>query len=584
MHHVKLNREKISSNLGDYDTAYGEFNWNLIEREFYSEDGPAGANISYFAIDRHAKKSAMKNKIALRFRSMTKKDRNVSYANLATETNRFCHVLKGLSINKGDVVCLYLPRRPELFYCFYGALKLGAVVAPLFSAFGSSPVKDRIDIGQPKVLITTKWLYENRIDKIATEIDSVKNIILIDLASDGLEKDSRILSYLKLMEDSPCEPYTERMEKEDRALLHFTSGTTGKPKAVIHVHKAALSHFYSSWAALDLRKDDVYWCTADPGWVTGVSYGLIAPFLHGCSVLVDEEEFDVNRWYHLIQSESVSVCYTAPTAIRMMMKMGNELPSRYDFSSVRLMASVGEPLNPAAIEWGKKCLRLLIHDNWWQTETGSIMIANFRSMDLKIGSMGKPLPGLKVRVVIRQGHKLIDCKANQQGEIAIKTPWPSMFRGYLYMEERYQSSFVDEWYLSGDLAKVDEHGYFWFVGRADDVIKSAGHLIGPFELESALMRHPSVVEAAVIGKPDEILFEIVKAFVVLSSDEVRDESLLKDELMSFIRKEMGSAIAPREIEVVKNLPHTRSGKIMRRLLKARELGLPEGDTSSLEKL
>jgi len=333
--------------------------------------------------------------------------------------------------------------------------------------------------------------------------------------------------------------------------------------------------------ALDLHPDDVFWCTADPGWVTGTSYGIVAPLLHGVTSIVDEAEFDAERWYRILQDEKVSVWYTAPTAIRMLMKAGDALPKKYSLKNLRFVASVGEPLNPEAVWWGQETLGLPIHDNWWQTETGGIMVANTPAMDIKPGSMGKPLSGVEVKVVRRENSHIEFLEEGKEGELALRAGWPSMFRGYLGQEERYRKCFVDGWYLTGDLAKRDADGYYWFVGRADDVIKSAGHLIGPFEVESALMEHPAVAEAGVIGKPDPVVGEVVKAFVSLKKGFQESESL-RSELLAHARKRLGAAVAPKEIAFAASLPRTRSGKIMRRLLKARELGLPEGDTSTLE--
>ena len=405
-------------------------------------------------------------------------------------------------------------------------------------------------------------------------------LVVADDSAEGLPDGCLDLRALLAAADERFEiPPTD---PEDPALLHFTSGTTGKPKGAVHVHGAVLMHHSTGRFALDLREGDVFWCTADPGWVTGTSYGIIAPLTIGATLLVDQEEFDAERWYRTLQQQKVDVWYTAPTAIRMLMKQGDELPKRYDLSRVRFVASVGEPLNPEAVWWGERALGLAIHDNWWQTETGGIMIANFRSMDVKPGSMGKPLPGIEAAIVERtdDGIRLIDAPG-REGELALRANWPSMFRAYLNEEARYRKCFVDGWYLTGDLARRDDDGYYWFVGRADDLIKSSGHLIGPFEVESALMEHAAVLEAAVIGKPDPMAGEIVKAFVALKQGFTGDEATRKS-LLAHARKRLGPAVAPKEIEFKDSLPKTKSGKIMRRLLKARELGLPEGDTSTLE--
>jgi acetyl-CoA synthetase len=367
------------------------------------------------------------------------------------------------------------------------------------------------------------------------------------------------------------------------ALLHFTSGTTGQPKGAMHVHEAAVAHHVTTRFALDLHPEDRFWCTADPGWVTGTSYGIIGPLTVGATSIVDEADFDAERWYRILEQERITVWYTAPTAIRMLMKAGVDLARRYPAPDLRFLASVGEPLNPEAVVWGVEAFGLPFHDNWWQTETGGIMIANFASMDVRPGSMGRPLPGVDIAVVRRTGDDTVDVVTEPDivGELAIVPGWPSMFRGYLRDEARYRRSFAGGYYLTGDLIRQDADGYCWFVGRDNDVIKSSGHLIGPFEVESALMEHPAVAEAAVIGKPDPIAYESVKAFVALKPGHTADEALRLD-LIGFARTRLGAAVAPKEIDFLPGLPKTRSGKIMRRLLKARELGLPEGDLSTLE--
>jgi acetyl-CoA synthetase len=375
----------------------------------------------------------------------------------------------------------------------------------------------------------------------------------------------------------------EPTDPQAMALLHFTSGTTGKPKGAVHVHEAVVAHHVTGKYALDFHPDDVFWCTADPGWVTGTSYGIVAPLVHGITSVVDEAEFDAERWYRTLAEHDVTVWYTAPTAVRMMMKAGAELARRRTLPRLRFIASVGEPLNPEAVVWGMEAFDLPIHDNWWQTETGGIMIANFPAMEIRPGSMGRPLPGVDAGIVRHRRDGTVDTieDPDVEGELALRAGWPSMFRGYLGEDERYRKCFADGWYLTGDLARRDGDGYYWFVGRADDVIKSAGHLIGPFEVESALMEHPAVAEAGVIGKPDPTIGESVKAFVTLKPGCEPSEAL-RLEILGFARKRLGPAVAPREIDFHPSVPKTRSGKIMRRLLRARELGLPEGDLSTLE--
>jgi acetyl-CoA synthetase len=414
-------------------------------------------------------------------------------------------------------------------------------------------------------------------------LPDLKYVILTDTEKD---ESPSILSWKTLMQGA-SETFTiDPTDPEDMAVLHFTSGTTGMPKGAIHVHQAIMNHYMTGKFALDMHEDDIFWCTADPGWVTGTSYGIFAPLSHGITNIVDEAEFNADRWFRILEEQKVTVWYTAPTAIRRLMRLDLNPREQYDLSRVRFVASVGEPLNPEAVVWGRETLDLSIHDNWWQTETGAIMIANYAAMDIRPGSMGRPLPGIEAAIVRRveddNGSRIeVINQPDVDGELALKSGWPSMFRGYLHEEERYKKCFIDGWYISGDRAERDIDGYFWFIGRADDIIKTAGHMVGPFEVESALLEHPAVTEAAVIGKPDPIIGQIVKAFVSLKAGYEPTEEL-RLELIGFGRKKLGSAVAPKEIEFSDNLPKTRSGKIMRRLLKARELGLPEGDTSTLE--
>jgi acetyl-CoA synthetase len=348
------------------------------------------------------------------------------------------------------------------------------------------------------------------------------------------------------------------------------------------VHEAIVMHHIAARYALDLGPGDTYWCTADPGWVTGTSFGIVAPLSLGARTIVDEGDFDASRWYELLARERVNVWYTAPTAIRMLMRAGAELRAGHDLSALRFVASVGEPLHPEAVVWGQRVLGQPIHDNWWQTETGGIMIANTADMEVRPGSMGRPLPGIRAAIVRRRPDGGLDFVGDgADGELALQRGWPSMFRGYLNAAARYHACFVGDFYLTGDLARRDADGYFWFVGRADDIIKSSGHLIGPFEVESALLAHPAVAEAGVIGKPDPVAGEIVKGFVALHAG-YEDSEALRSDIIGFARKRLGPAVAPRELAVVASVPRTRTGKIMRRLLRARELGLPEGDLSTLE--
>jgi acetyl-CoA synthetase len=571
---------KVAPNFADYAQTRATFDWSMVPDPCAGMPS-GGCNIAYAAVDRHAD-GPDADRTALRFITDTGSDgelvtNDLSYAELGRRTRRFTNVLRGLGVGKGDRVFLIMGRIPELYVAMLGALRNGSVVSPLFSAFGPEPIATRVAIGEATVLVTTKALYKRKIAKVRDELTSVRHVLLVDGDEPGTLNLAQLMA--EASEDAPIEATTA----DDPSLLHFTSGTTGTPKGARHVHGAVTMHYLTGLYALDIHPNDIYWCTADPGWVTGTSYGIIAPLLHGITSIIDEAEFDAERWYRILQDEGVTVWYTAPTAIRMLIKAGPEVAQRYRFPHLRFIASVGEPLNAEAVWWGKRVLGLPIHDNWWQTETGGIMIANTPAFDIKPGSMGRPLPGVDAYVVSHDDDGTVSVieEPDVEGELALKPGWPSMFRAYLNQEERYRKCFVGDLYLSGDLVKRDADGYFWFVGRADDVIKSAGHLIGPFEVENALTDHPAVAEAAVIGKPDPTVGELVKAFVTLKDGFTADETL-RLEVLGHARKRLGAAVAPKEIEFVDALPHTRSGKIMRRLLKARELGLPEGDTSTVE--
>ncbi|MGD9656497.1 MAG: acetate--CoA ligase [Methylocystis sp.] len=568
----------VSPNLADYEATRATFRWEAARKGLSGLPKGMGLNIAYEAVDRHAC-GPRADRVALRCIGKNGEYRDYCYRDLARATNRFANVLQSLGVNAGDSVFVLLGRVPELYFAVLGAMKMKCVVTPLFSAFGPEPIATRMEIGEARVLVTTAALYRRKVEALRGRLPKLEHVILIDADDSGQE----VHSWRKLMQEVSDAFEIRPTDPQETALLHFTSGTTGRPKGVIHVHEAVVTHYATGLYALDLHDGDRFWCTADPGWVTGMSYGVIAPLTHGVTNIVVEAEFDAPTWYQVLEKEKVSVWYTAPTAIRMMMKLGADEVKTYALSALRFAASVGEPLNAEAVVWGVEAFGLPFHDNWWQTETGGIMIANFASMDIKPGSMGRPLPGVDAGIVRRKadgGVEVVETPG-EEGELALRSGWPSMMRGYLHEEARYKKCFADGWYLTGDLARRDEDGYFWFVGRADDVIKSSGHLIGPFEVESALMEHPAVAEAAVIGKPDPIAGEIVKAFVALKLGFVADDATRK-ELLGHARKRLGAVVAPKEIEFRTDLPRTRSGKIMRRLLKARELGLPEGDISTLE--
>jgi len=568
----------IRHNLEDYEKVRETFSWDSIATELSGLPGNKGLNIAYEAVDRHAQGN-LKDTLALRCIRKDRSFQDFTYAKLKIQTAKFANVLQNLGIKKEERIFSFAGRIPELYITALGTLKHRAIFCPLFSVFGPEPIFQRLSRGDASILVTSSALFEKKVSQLLDRLPKLRYIILTDNPEHSSDK---ILSFSKLMEKASEDYEIQETKLEDAALLHFTSGTTGMPKGVLHVHQAVLTHYITGKYVLDFQEGDIFWCTADPGWVTGTSYGIISPLVNGVTCIVDEEEFDAVRWYSILAEHKVNIWYTAPTAIRRLMRMNINPREEYNLENLRLILSVGEPLHAEGVLWGKEKFGMPILDNWWQTETGGIMIANYSSMEVRPGSMGKPLPGIEINIAeIRDQELTLITKPNIQGQLILKKGFPSLFRAYLHEEERYNKCFIGDWYISGDLAKKDADGYYWFIGRADDIIKTSGHMVGPFEVESTLMRHPAVAEAAVIGKPEASIGELVKAFVVLKPGHEAGEGLILD-ITGFARKELGPAVAPKEIEFVESIPKTRSGKILRRLLKARELGLPEGDLSTLE--
>ncbi|OGG36026.1 acetate--CoA ligase [Candidatus Gottesmanbacteria bacterium RIFOXYB1_FULL_47_11] len=550
-------------NLDDYDAARREFTWSRARKELDWFGGHL--NAAYNAVDRHTQ-TWRKNKVALYWEDEAGNEKKYTFEELSLLSNQIGNILKDFGVARGDRVFLFLPRIPELFFGFLGILKIGAIAGTLFSAFQEQALADRLGNSEAKVVITTREL-KLRIDKVRKKLPNLKHILVVDEPS-----------FIKSLAHASTELRIAHMDPDDYAFMLYTSGTTGKPKGVMHVHRAILQeHMTAKWA-LDLRDDDTYWCTADPGWVTGIAYEILGSWSNGVAAFVYAGRFDPKKWYSLLAKYKITVWYTAPTAIRMLMAAGGTLVKTFDLSHLRHLCSVGEPLNPEAIKWSIKVFGRPFHDTWWQTETGAICIANYPCMDIKIGSMGKPIPGLTADIVDDAGQPL---GVKKEGNIAMKPKWPSQMHTIWRRPAKFKSYFMNGWYISGDRGWKDEDGYFWFIGRADDVIKTSGERVGPFEVESALVAHPKVVEAGVIGKPDVMRGEIVKAFVVLEPNTKPSEAL-KKELSEYVKKHLAGHAYPREIEFIDKLPKTRSGKIMRRILKAKEMGLPVGDTSTLE--
>ncbi|CAI9393991.1 MULTISPECIES: acetate--CoA ligase [Bacillaceae] len=562
---------KGKHNLENYEDLYQHFKWDQAEKEF-SWHQTGKVNLAYEAIDRHAE-NYRANKVALHYFHPSRKE-TYTFKDLKKLSNKAGNVLKKVgNVKKGDRVFIFMPRSPELYFALIGAIKLGAIVGPLFEAFMEDAVKDRLHDSEAKVIITTPELV-NRIPH--TELPALETIFIV---GEDVQEDDKTKDFLQYFRSASIELDIEWVDRKDGLILHYTSGSTGKPKGVLHVHNAMIQHYQTAKWVLDLQEDDVYWCTADPGWVTGTSYGIFGPWLTGSTNVVAGGRFSPDIWYKTIETFGVTVWYSAPTSFRMLMAAGDTVTEKYTLSSLRHILSVGEPLNPEVIRWGHEVFGHRIHDTWWMTETGAQLICNLPCMDIKLGSMGKPLPGIEAVILDDNGNIL---PPNQMGNLAIKKGWPSMMHTIWNNQEKFNSYFQhDEWYVSGDSAYMDEEGYFWFQGRVDDVIMTAGERVGPFEVESKLIEFPAVAEAGVIGKPDPIRGEIIKAFIALV-DGYKETDELKEEIRIFVKTGLAAHAAPREIEFCEKLPKTRSGKIMRRVLKAWELGLPTGDLSTME--
>ncbi|MEC5425036.1 acetate--CoA ligase [Virgibacillus sp. C22-A2] len=566
----RIPAKKGDYNLQNYEEMCETFSWDDMKRNFtWNETGKV--NMAHEAIDRHAQDPNKKNQTALIY-SAPNREEKLTFGQLSEQSNKFANVLKKYDVTKGDRVFLFMPRSPEFYVAFFGILKTGAIAGPLFEAFMEQAVRDRLQDSEAKILITTPELLE-RVPQ--EDLPALEKIILVGESDAG---SARYINYHSEMQTASANFAIEWVDLEDGMLLHYTSGSTGKPKGVYHVHNAMIQHYATGEWVLDLKEDDVYWCTADPGWVTGTSYGIFAPWLHGNTNVVRGGRFSPEDWYGTLDTHNVTVWYTAPTALRMLVSAGEAVVNKFDLSSLRHIMSVGEPLNPEVVTWGLKAFDLRIHDTWWMTETGAQLIVNLPSEEIRPGSMGKPIPGIKATIVDNEGNEI---PPNQMGNLAIKEGWPAMMRAVWNNPSKYESYFVNGWYVSGDSAYKDEDGYFWFQGRLDDVINTAGERVGPFEVESKLLEHAAVAEAGVIGKPHPERGEIIKAFITLNDGYEKSDELLED-IRQFVKTGLSAHAAPREMEVRDSIPKTRSGKIMRRLLKSWELGLPTGDTSTLE--
>lgn len=559
-----------NANMTDYSRAVSEFRWEDVEKEF-SWFHTGKVNMAHEAIDRHVLEGRGAA-TALIYSDATREER-YTFSDLQERSNRFGNVLRKYGVGKGDRVFIFMPRSPELYFSLLGVLKVGAVAGPLFEAFMETAVKDRLEDSGAVALVTTPELLQR---VRCEELPELRHIIVVGAQADA---EQGFLSYEEETAAAAAELEPEWLTLEDGLIMHYTSGSTGKPKGVYHVQRAMIQHYYTGKIVLDLRPDDVYWCTADPGWVTGTSYGIFAPWLNGVANVVRGGRFSPQDWYKTIERFAVTVWYSAPTAFRMLMGAGLSSLQGIDLGSLRHVLSVGEPLNPEVVRWGDKIYNQRIHDTWWMTETGAQLICNYPGMDIKPGSMGRPLPGIEAAILDERGNVL---PPYSMGNLAIRTPWPSMMGTIWNNKAKFDEYFrIPGWYISGDSAYMDDEGYYWFQGRIDDVINSSGERIGPFEVESKLIEHPAVAEAGVIGKPDVLRGEIIKAFISLREGYLPSLEL-KDEIAAFVKAGLSAHAAPREIEFKDKLPKTRSGKIMRRVLKAWELHLPAGDLSTIE--
>jgi len=564
------------THIGSYDERLKHFDWSIAEKELDYQDGQI-INIGWYCTDRICEMGKA-GKTALFWEGFGGKEKHYTFNDIRLASNTIGQFLRDLGIREEDRVCLFMDRIPELYLSFLGVLKIGAIVQPLFSAFGDESLWVRLENAQTKTIITQRK-HVSKVRKILDKMPFLEHIILVDHQSSKPLQDREVAFDLDTAD--PVEHLEVAPTKaESPSVLHYTSGTTGQPKGVKHVHYSLISQYITARWILDLQEDDIYWCTADPGWVTGTSYGIIGAWSNGVTQCVLDTGFSADAWYRFIDKYKITVWYSAPTAIRSLMKAGEEVVQKHDLSSLRHLASVGEPLNAEAVLWSEKVFGKPFLDTYWQTETGSIMISNYPGMKIKPGSMGKPFPGIeatlldpKTFVPIRNTGKI--------GLIAFKPGWPAMMRTYWKNDEMFQEKIKNGWYLAGDRSTIDPDGYYWFIGRDDDVINTGGHLVSPFEVESALLEHEAVGESAVVAKPDPVNMEVVKAFITLKPGyQVTDD--LELNIMNFIRKKLSPLAMPQDIEYVDSLPKTRSGKIMRRILHAKEWGEDIGDTSTLE--
>ncbi len=555
-------------------------------------------NASYNALDIH--QSSKSDKSAILWEGENGESRNVTYGQMFTQVQKFANVLKSLGVKKGDRVTIYLPMVPELPIAMLACARIGATHSVIFSGFSATSIKDRVSDSNSKIIITADGGYrrgkivplKDVIDDAISELDFVEHVVILERTKNKISMSSKDKLWTELMNGVSDSCPAEELPSDHPLYILYTSGTTGKPKGVLHGTGGYLTHLYLTFKwAFDIKDSDVFFCTADIGWVTGHSYVVYAPFLHGATQVMYEgaPDFpDESRMWEILQKYKVTIFYTTPTALRMFMKFGDDIPNSFDLSSLRLLGTVGEPINPEVWKWYFKTIgkeKCPIIDTWWQTETGGMLISSLPGLEtvpLKPGSGTLPIPGVNITVVDENGD---DVPANTKGYLVIKNPWPGMLLTLWGDDEKYKTVYWSKYencYYPGDYALKDDDDYIWLLGRADDVLKVAGHRIGTAELESCMVSHPSVAESAVCGIPDEVKGEVIIAFVVLKQGISNDSDILEKELSNKIRTDIGAIATPKQIYFVSKLPKTRSGKIMRRLLKAIGNNKKIGDISTLE--
>lgn len=602
--------------MGDYQKTYNEFlanpdafwekmakeldwikpwdkvkEWNYPYAKWFTG---ARLNVSANCLDRHVN-DTRRNKVALIWKGEEGRERIFTYQKLLSQVARFANGLKKIGVKKGDTVCIYMPLVPEQVIAMLACARIGAVHSVVFGGFGAAALNMRIKDADAKVVITADITIRRGkaiqlkaiVDEAIINAPTVENVVVLRRREPHVDLHEKELDFYEMMEGMPdiCPP--EQMDAEDPFFILYTSGSTGKPKGIVHTCGGYMvGTYYTSKYIFDIKDNDTYWCTADPGWITGHSYIVYGPLAVGATVFITEltpDYPDAGSYWNLIEEQKITIFYTAPTAIRMFMKMGEAWPNKYDLSSLRIIGSVGEPLNPEAFEWYYKVIgksKTPILDTWWQTETGMHMITTMIGETMHPGFAGKPIPGIEADVVDKDGNSV---KPGTGGLLVIKSPWPSMLRTVYKDDERYRKYWetIPGVYTVGDLAVKGKDGYIMILGRSDDIIIVAGHNIGTAEVESALVSHHAVAEAAVIGKPDVVKGNSIKAFVILRVGNTPSDRL-KQDLLHHVRTTLGPIAMPHEIDFVDKLPKTRSGKIMRRVLKAQEMGMDPGDISTLE--